>query len=222
VVLVYGGHGIVSTPHYMPNLGQAWLSLGYSVVLASVRGGGELGISWADQGRGLAFSRASRDLVAVVDDVVARGWADRESTSIVAASYGALVASLAATLRPDVVGKLVLQSGVLDLVRLTSSDAREMRLRVGLGLTDAPDEFLRTSSPRHRVERGGMLPSTLLLVAGDDSTVPSAHSRGFWATCKDVGVDATIVEFDRAGHYFSGLRAQASVNSLIFGFLREL
>ncbi|MFC4119784.1 prolyl oligopeptidase family serine peptidase [Nonomuraea zeae] len=78
VVLVYGGFGAVIGPRHMPHLESAWIARGGNVVIANVRGGGELGPEWASAGFGPRIRRAFADLHAVADALAASGVARPE------------------------------------------------------------------------------------------------------------------------------------------------
>ena len=54
----YGGFAVSALPDYQPGLGKLWLERGGTRVVANIRGGGEFGTRWHEQGG--ASGRCSR------------------------------------------------------------------------------------------------------------------------------------------------------------------
>ena len=67
----YGGFGIPTLATYRPEL-AGWLSAGGALVLANLRGGGELGTAWHEDGRLARKQNVFDDFAAVADDLVLR------------------------------------------------------------------------------------------------------------------------------------------------------
>ncbi|MET9251068.1 prolyl oligopeptidase family serine peptidase [Nonomuraea sp. NPDC003709] len=218
VVLVYGGFGAVIGPRHMPHLESAWIARGGNVVIANVRGGGELGPEWASAGFGPRVCRAFADLHSVVDALVATGVARPEQIGLLGASYGALVASGALVSSPERFGAAVLQSGVYDL-----EDASELaggpRLVTKLGLGRTTRQKRAGISPTAMLDR--RLPPTLVMAAEDDAIVDPEHSRRFARALRRVGSSSAHVVVPVGGHYFAGPNVQAVTNSLTFAFFRS-
>lgn len=218
VVLVYGGFGHVSRPRFMPALAAGWTSRGYNVVIAAVRGGGELGPAWAAGGRGADLLTASNDLNAVAVHVLDTGVADRGGIGLLAASNGALVALNAVLEKPGLYGSAVLQSGVFDLQHgagLPGGGA----LMAALGLDSADTHTLRRLDPLHRVHEAPVLPPVLVMAADDDHVVPPEHSVRLAAALRASGASSALMRFRSGGHYLAGPSLQATANAAAFEFL---
>ncbi len=100
VVTAYGAYEISSDPYFS----VARLSLldrGVVYAMAHVRGGGEMGRRWYDDGKLLAKRNTFSDTVACVDHLVARGWMAPERVGLEGGSAGGLLVGAVLNLAPD-------------------------------------------------------------------------------------------------------------------------
>jgi prolyl oligopeptidase len=195
----YGGFNIPVTPMYRPGF-RAWVDGGGLLAVACLRGGGEYGRTWHDDGRlankehvfddALACSAwltgRRRDEVhasALTDAVdVDAVWSAPSHLGIEGRSNGGLLVGACMTREPDAFGCAVPEVGVLDL-------ARFHRFTIGwawasdYGSPDDPDdlEVLLRYSPYHRIEEGRAYPPTMITTGDTDDRVVPAHSYKFAA-----------------------------------------
>lgn len=121
LLLGYGAYGTPLDVSFCP----ARLSLlrrGWVVAMAHVRGGGELGTSWHDDGRLFNKHNSFRDFVACAEWLIRRGYTSNESLGAMASSAGGLLLGVAANERPDLFRAMVLDAPFLD-VAAEMSDA---------------------------------------------------------------------------------------------------
>jgi oligopeptidase B len=96
----YGAYESSSDPYFS----VARLSLldrGVVVAVAHVRGGGEMGRYWYDDGKLLAKAHTFSDLVACADRLVEIGWVDGDRLALEGGSAGGLAVGAAVNLAPD-------------------------------------------------------------------------------------------------------------------------
>lgn len=87
-----------------PGFSVAALSLldrGMVFAFAHIRGGGEMGRSWWENGRGLAKKNTFTDFVAVADHLLETGWTTRDSMVALGGSAGGLLMGAVANMAPD-------------------------------------------------------------------------------------------------------------------------
>ncbi|MCF4007117.1 S9 family peptidase [Corynebacterium uropygiale] len=87
-----------------PFFSRSFLSLldrGIVVVIAHVRGGGEMGRRWYDEGKQLHKKNTFTDFIAVADDLIARGMSTPESLAAYGGSAGGLLMGVVANMAPD-------------------------------------------------------------------------------------------------------------------------
>ena len=217
----YGGFDIAVTPMYRPGW-RAWVDAGGLLAVACLRGGGEYGRAWHDDGRltrkehvfddALAcaawLTGRHRDAVTATpvtvgtsDDAV---WSAPEHLGIEGRSNGGLLAAACLTREPDTFGSVVPEVGVLDMLRFH-------RFTIGWAWTsdygspdDADDlEVLLRYSPYHRIQSGRSYPPTLITTGDTDDRVVPAHSYKFAAALQhaQVGDSPVLLRVDiAAGH----------------------
>jgi oligopeptidase B len=116
--LLLAGYGAYGIP-YPVTFSSSRLSLldrGVSVGIAHVRGGGELGKRWHDDGRMLNKRNTFTDFVAAADALVARGYTAPDRLVIEGGSAGGLLIGGALNLRPDLARGALLRVPFVDVV----------------------------------------------------------------------------------------------------------
>lgn len=124
----YGAYEASSDPYFS----VARLSLldrGVVHVTAHVRGGGELGRRWYDEGKLLHKRNTFTDTLAARDALVAQGWVDPSRIGLEGASAGGLLAGAVANLAPR--GFAVVHAAVPFVDPLTSMLLPDLPLTVG-------------------------------------------------------------------------------------------
>jgi prolyl oligopeptidase len=177
----YGGFNISSTPSFsVPNL--VWMEMGGIYVLACIRGGGEYGQSWHDQGKQLKKQNVFDDFIATAEYLIRENYTSSPKLAIRGGSNGGLLVGACMTQRPDLFGACIPQVGVMDMLRYhkftigwawksdyMSSETEE-------GFTN-----LMSYSPLHNIKDGVKYPPTLITTAERDDRVFPAHSYKFGA-----------------------------------------
>lgn len=96
----YGSYGSTSEPWFSINR-LALINRGITFGEASVRGGGELGRSWWEEGRLLKKWNTFNDFIACAEHLVAEGYTAPDRLLAHGASAGGLLMGVVATQRPD-------------------------------------------------------------------------------------------------------------------------
>jgi prolyl oligopeptidase len=193
LVHAYGGWNAAYMPVW-PGAMAAIVEAGGVLVLANLRGGGELGDTFWREGRLEHKQRSFDDLFAIAEELVARGIAAPDRLAVAGASNGGLLAAAAVTQRPDLWRAVASIVPVTDLLGF----ARDSHVAQGIEeLGDPADprtaELLSGCSPCHRVVDGVAYPATLVACAARDVRCPPWHSRKLVAamqraTCGDAPV----------------------------------
>ena len=96
----YGAYGFSSEPYFYPDR-LCLLDRGFTMAIAHVRGGGEMGRQWYEDGRLLRKKNSFTDFVAVADYLVDEGYTSRDKLVISGVSAGGLLVGAALNMRPD-------------------------------------------------------------------------------------------------------------------------
>lgn len=177
----YGGFKIPLQPDYRPGW-SAWLAAGGVLALANLRGGGEFGTQWYEDGRLAHKQKVFDDAIAVAEHLVETGVSSPAHLAVHGRSNGGLLAGALLTQRPDLFAAALPSVGVLDLLRFH-------RFTIGsawvsdYGDPDTKEGFeaAYTYSPLHNVDPGIAYPATLVSTADHDDRVVPLHSFKFAA-----------------------------------------
>lgn len=182
VLYGYGAYEISMDPWFsIPRL--SLLDRGVVFAIAHVRGGGEMGRSWYEDGKLLAKPHSFSDLVAAADHLAATGWAAPDRIAIRGGSAGGLLVGAATNLAPERFRAVVAEVPFVDALQtildpdapLTATEWEEW----GNPITD-PDVFatMRGYSPTENVGTG---PYPIVLATGglNDPRV-GVHEPAIW------------------------------------------
>jgi oligopeptidase B len=113
VLYGYGAYEVSIDPYFsIPRL--SLLDRGVVFVIAHVRGGGELGRHWYDEGKMLAKRNTFTDFVAAAEHLVKAGWTRPERIVAQGGSAGGLLMGAVANLAPQAFGGIVAQVPFVD------------------------------------------------------------------------------------------------------------
>ncbi|HEV7240015.1 MAG TPA: S9 family peptidase [Thermoanaerobaculia bacterium] len=121
LLYAYGSYGSSQSPTF----GSGRFSLidrGVIYALANIRGGGEMGKEWHEQGRMMTKMNTFTDFIAVGDHLVKEGYTSKEKLAIMGGSAGGLLMGAVANMRPDLFKAVVAYVPFVDVIN-TMSDA---------------------------------------------------------------------------------------------------
>ncbi len=178
VVYAYGGFQLSSTPWYSGGIGKSWLERGGRFVVANIRGGGEFGPKWHKAALKENRMKAFQDLIAVSEDLVARGQTRPEKLGIMGGSNGGLLVGAVSVLRPDLFGAVVCQVPLLDMLNYHKWLAGDSwKGEYGDPENPTMRKILKSYSPVHNVKPDVKYPEIFFVTSTKDDRVSPAHSR---------------------------------------------
>ncbi|GAA2097742.1 prolyl oligopeptidase family serine peptidase [Microlunatus panaciterrae] len=177
----YGGFKIPVLADYRPGW-SAWLAAGGVLAIANLRGGGEFGSDWYDQGRLANKQNVFDDFIAVGEHLKQTGVTTTGQLALHGRSNGGLLVGAVMTQRPDLAAVALPGVGVLDLLRFHKFTIGAAWIS-DYGNPDDPDQFQTALaySPLHNVRPGTSYPATLVLTGDHDDRVVPLHSHKFTA-----------------------------------------
>lgn len=111
----YGAYGISVDPTFNSNR-ISLLDRGFVYAIAHVRGGGELGERWREDGKKLKKPNSFTDFIACAEWLVGNGYTAPRSFAIQGASAGGLLMGAIANMRPDLFAVVITQVPFVDVV----------------------------------------------------------------------------------------------------------
>ncbi|MDX2192085.1 MAG: prolyl oligopeptidase family serine peptidase [Gemmatimonadales bacterium] len=199
----YGGFNVPMQPGFSRSY-LLWLERGGVLAVPNLRGGGEYGEHWHQQGMLGEKQRTFDDCIAAAEWLVRAGWTRPERLAVAGGSNGGLLVGAVVTQRPDLFGAAVCSVPLLDMLRYH----RFLIARLWIpeyGDPDDPEQFrwLAAYSPYHRVKDGERYPAVLLTAAEGDSRVDPLHARKMAARLQAATASGRPVLLrieSRAGH----------------------
>jgi prolyl oligopeptidase len=212
----YGGFGLSIQPFHRSSL-KALLEAGVVFATANLRGGGEFGEGWHDDGRLTRKQNVFDDFEAVLRHMVQSGYSTPQRMGIVGGSNGGLLVGALITQHPELVRAAVIDVGLLDMLRSELSANGAFNV-VEYGTVKEKQHFdaLYAYSPYHRVRDGAKYPATLLATGLNDGRVEPMHSFKMTARLQAAtgsGYPVLLTVDADAGHGF-GMRRKSMIARL--------
>jgi oligopeptidase B len=205
LLYAYGSYGI-SMPLAFRSNRLALLDRGMIFAIAHIRGGGEMGKKWHDDGKMMKKMNTFTDFIAAGEHLVSKKYTEPQQMVIQGGSAGGLLMGAVTNLRPDLFKAVVSQVPFVDVMN-TMLDA-SLPLTVGEYLEwGNPNEekaykYMRSYSPYENLERKAY-PAMLVETSLNDSQVMYWEPAKYVARLRTLKTDnnplllKTIME---AGH----------------------
>jgi prolyl oligopeptidase len=173
----YGGFNVSNTPSWSPRIAW-WLQQGGWFALPNLRGGGEYGESWHEQGMFEKKQNVFDDWFAAAEYLIANKYTSAEHFAITGRSNGGLLMGAAITQRPELFSAVVCGYPLLDMLRFQNFLIGSL-WKTEYGSAEKQDQFnyLLKYSPYHNVKAETKYPAVMFFTGESDSRVDSLHAR---------------------------------------------
>ena len=178
----YGGYGISMTPGFVGAMQRLWLDAGGIYVVANIRGGGEYGERWHQEGMLTRKQNVFDDFAAAGRYLIDHGYTSHDKLALVGRSNGGLLMGAVLTQHPHLAHAVVSAVGIYDMLRV-ELDPNGAFNTTEFGTVKNPEQFkaLYAYSPYHHVVAGTAYPAVLMLTGATDGRVNPMQSRKFAA-----------------------------------------
>lgn len=187
----YGAYGFASDVYFSSSR-LSLLDRGVVFAVAHVRGGGDRGRLWYDEGKLAKKANSFGDFVACAQALVDRGWTAPDRLIVEGGSAGGLLVAAAANLRPELFRAVVAEVPFVDVINTMLDET--LPLTVG--------EFLEWGNPRLRTDyetmrryspydnlRRTAYPAMYLRTSLNDSQVPYWEAAKYAARLRTLKTD---------------------------------
>ena len=204
VLIGYGGYSSVEAPHFLGPTAQLWLDAGGVYITTNLRGGGEYGEAWHQQGALTHKQNVFDDFFAAAQYLVAQKYTTSEHLGILGASNGGLLMGAELTQHPQMFRAVASLVGIYDMLRV-ELDPNGAFNTTEFGSTADLDQFraLLAYSPYHHVEKGARYPAVFMATGENDGRVNPMHSRKMIAQLQAAsasGQPILLTIDSRSGH----------------------
>ncbi len=203
LLYAYGGFNVSITPYFSTS-NIILLENGGIYAVPNIRGGGEYGEAWHQQGIKTKKQNVFDDFIAAAQYLVDNKYTSRDMLAIEGGSNGGLLIGACMTQHPEMCKVAFPAVGVMDMLRYhkftagagwaydygTSEDSKEMF------------DYLYHYSPVHNIKPAAY-PATMVTTADHDDRVVPAHSFKFAATLQEnqTGTNPVLIRIEtKAGH----------------------
>ena len=221
IVNAYGGFEVSRRPFYAATFGVSWLDYGGVFVLANIRGGGEYGPKWHQDGIKEKRQNVFDDLYAVSEDLIAKNVSSADHLGVMGGSNGGLLVGVAFTQRPDLYNAGACLVPLLDMQRYNKLLAGSSWMGE-FGNPDIPEEwaYIKKYSPYHNLKEGMDYPEIFFYSSTRDDRVHPGHARKMVAKMNDMGYKTYYYENTEGGHAGSSTNDQsAKMNAMMFSYM---
>jgi prolyl oligopeptidase len=222
----YGGFGNVNNPKYDTGL-LHFLEKGGVYAYAEIRGGGEKGKNWHEEGKNLKKNNSYNDFIDAAEFLINEKYTNPNKLAITGGSNGGLLVGVAMTRRPDLFKVVVPVVGVFDLIKFENYTVGE-HWKKEYGNIEIKEEFenILSFSPLHNIKEDVNYPTTLIITSENDDRVPPLHSYKFAAKLQNRLAQKNPIYLqiqEKSGHYgkISNYEKRVKQESEFYSFIWE-
>lgn len=193
----YGGYNAMEVPSYTcPYIGSVgqWVNEGNLYVLCTLRGGGEYGSWWHEQGYKDKKKNCFYDFIAITEMLHREGYTSPGKTAIIGGSNGGLLVTALLTMRPDLYQAVIASVPHTDMLHFKNDDRGPMYTTE---YGDIGDEhmyrYIRSYSPYHNVKDGVKYPAVYIQTGECDNNVPPYHGKKMAARLQACGSELPVL-----------------------------
>jgi prolyl oligopeptidase len=222
LLYAYGGFNVVQAPTFSASR-LALLEQGFVYASANLRGGGEYGETWHQQGMKLKKQNVFDDFIAAAEWLIANKYTSTAKLAVQGGSNGGLLVGAVINQRPELFRVAIPQVGVMDMLRFH-------KFTIGwnwiadYGSSDNAEEFkaLYAYSPLQNIKDAVKYPATLITTADHDDRVVPAHSFKYAATLQEKASreNPVLIRIEtKSGHGASSLQKALETTADIYTFI---
>jgi oligopeptidase B len=182
LLYAYGSYGSAMQNGFSSNR-FSLLDRGVVYAIAHIRGGGEMGKEWHEQGRMMAKMNTFHDFIDVADHLVRKGYTTREKLAIQGGSAGGLLMGTVVNLRPDLFKAVMAYVPFVDVINtmLDASLPLTTQEYIEWGNPNEKEAYfyMKSYDPYSNVAKNAY-PAMLVRTSLNDSQV------GYWEAAKWV------------------------------------
>ena len=191
----YGSYGILTEPSFSPER-ISLLDRGYIFAIAHIRGSGDLGRRWYEDGKLLHKKNTFTDFIACAEHLIAEKYTSADRLVIAGGSAGGLLMGAVMNLRPDLFHTVVAHVPFVDVVNtmlddtlpLTIAEYEEWGNPNERGFYD----YMRSYAPYENV-RAAAYPNLLVTAGLNDPRVAYWEPAKWVAKLRDMKTGANMI-----------------------------
>jgi prolyl oligopeptidase len=183
----YGGFNLSMTPYWSPVFAW-WLEQGGWFALPNLRGGGEYGENWHEQGMFERKQNVFDDWFAAAEYLIANKYTSSAHFAISGRSNGGLLMGASIVQRPELFSAVWCGYPLLDMLRFHKFLVGSYwTTEYGSAANERDFPYLLKYSPYHNVKQGAAYPAAMFFTGDSDTRVDPLHARKMTALLQSAG-----------------------------------
>src|SRR5215471_7340621 len=193
----YGSYGIPYDIGFNSNI-FSMVNRGVVAAVAHIRGGGEMGKAWHDDGRMMHKKNTFSDFIACAEYLVARGYGSKDRLAIEGRSAGGLLMGAVLNMRPDLFHAALVGVPFVDVMNTMLDETLPLTVgefeEWGNPKEKAAFDYMITYSPYDNVENK-KYPNILVRTSFNDSQVMYWEPAKYVAKMRSLRTDHNLLIF---------------------------
>ena len=182
LLYAYGSYGSSQSPTFNSSR-FSLIDRGVIYALANIRGGGEMGKEWHEQGRMMSKKNTFTDFIDVAEHLVKQGYTSPDRLAIQGGSAGGLLVGAVANMRPELFKAVLAYVPFVDVINTMSDPTLPLTTQEYIEWGNPNDKeayfYMKSYDPYLNVEKK-KYPAMLVRTSLNDSQV------GYWEAAKWV------------------------------------
>ena len=209
----YGGFNVSETPVWNAAWAE-WMQEGGWFALPTLRGGGEYGEDWHEQGMFEKKQNVFDDWFAAAQYLIAQKYTTPQHFAITGRSNGGLLMGAAMTQHPDLFGAIVCGYPLLDMLRYQKFEqGPHWTTEYGSAEDEKQFFYLLKYSPYQNVKPSGEYPAILFFTGESDTRVDPLHARKMTALMQASSKSGRpiLLHYSLSGGHSAGVSVEQKV-----------
>jgi prolyl oligopeptidase len=209
----YGGFNLSQPPRWNPTYAW-WLEQGGWFAMPNLRGGGEYGESWHEQGMFERKQNVFDDFFAAAEYLIANKYTSPQRFAIEGASNGGLLMGAAITQRPELFSAVWCGYPLLDMLRFQRFQAGSYgTTEYGSAQNEKQFPYLLKYSPYHNVKPATAYPAVMFFTGDSDTRVDALHARKMTALLQSASSSGRpiLLRDSQAGGHSGGMGVERKI-----------
>ncbi len=193
----YGSYGSASFPTFSaPRV--SLLDRGFVFAIAHIRGGGEMGKKWHDQGKMMSKKNTFTDFIACAETLIAQKYTTKEHLAIEGGSAGGLLMGAVVNMRPDLFRAVIAHVPFVDVINTMLDESLPLTVgefeEWGNPKIQEQYEYMKSYSPYDNLAAKNY-PAMLIKTSFDDSQVMYWEPAKYVARLRAIKTDKNPLLF---------------------------
>jgi prolyl oligopeptidase len=209
----YGGFNVSLTPGWNPAYGW-WLHQGGWFAVPNLRGGGEYGEKWHEQGMFEKKQNVFDDWFAAAQFLIENKYTSPAHFAIMGASNGGLLMGASITQRPELFSAILCGYPLLDMLRYQMFlQGPHWTTEYGSAENEKQFPYLLKYSPYHNAKPSSAYPAVMFFTGDSDTRVDPLHARKMTALLQAASSSGrpVLLHYSVAGGHSAGVSVEQQI-----------